>query len=154
MTLYSVDTSALILGINEYYRPENFPRLWDHVDALIDDGRFRASDFVADEVKAKADDVHAWLEPRYEAFIVESDSDVMVRARAILKSHPKLTKETQTRTRADPFVIALAQQRGGVVVTGEGFGSVERPRIPNVCDALGIECISLPEVVAREGWTF
>lgn len=152
--LYSVDTSSLIDGIKRYYRPENFPKLWGYVDELIEAGRFFVSDFVAEEVKVKDDDVAEWLVARPNGFVIESDADVLARSKEVLRTHPKLVKAMQNRTRADPFVIALAQKRAAVVVTGEGPGSANRPKIPDVCTDLGVECISLPEVVTREGWTF
>lgn len=151
---YSVDTSSLIDGIKVYYRPENFPRLWGFVDELIVAGRFFISDFVADEVKTKDDDVHDWVAGRPDSFVIESDGDVLNRAKLILSTHPKLVKEMQNRTRADLFVIALAQQQDAIVVTGERPGSANRPKIPDVCADLGVECLSLPNLVAREGWTF
>jgi hypothetical protein len=40
-------------------------------------------------------------------------------------------------------------------VTGESAsGKINKPRIPDVCDALGIEVLSLLGVFRREGWTF
>jgi hypothetical protein len=31
---------------------------------------------------------------------------------------------------------------------------IDKPKIPDVCDAEGIETIDLIEVVRREGWSF
>jgi hypothetical protein len=61
----------------------------------------------------------------------------------------------KNRNRADPFVIALARMRGATVVTGEGSdGTANRPKIPFVCEQLGINCVRFLDVVTLEGWTF
>lgn len=39
-TFYSVDTSALIDGLERYYPMSTFPALWDQVDVVVDEGRF------------------------------------------------------------------------------------------------------------------
>jgi len=58
------------------------------------------------------------------------------------------------RNGADPFVIALAVARDGVVVTEEYKGSLASPKIPVVCEALGVRCITTVEFVQDQGWTF
>jgi hypothetical protein len=56
---------------------------------------------------------------------------------------------------ADPFVVALAMARDGVVVTEETrSGNIERPRIPDACEALGIRWLALMGYVEEQGWTF
>jgi hypothetical protein len=56
---------------------------------------------------------------------------------------------------ADPYVIALAKVDNLVVVTGEKKAAPNaKPHIPNVCDALGVECIPLLHLFRREGWQF
>ncbi|WP_442914292.1 DUF4411 family protein [Kribbella sp. NBC_01245] len=57
------------------------------------------------------------------------------------------------RNGADPFVVALAYARNGTVVTQETARSLDKPRMPDVCDALGIPCMSLPQFVNGQGWT-
>jgi len=58
---------------------------------------------------------------------------------------------------ADAYVIALAQIRGGIVVTQETPAAEKnRPRrthfIPDVCRELGVPCISLLGLMRRERW--
>jgi hypothetical protein len=40
------------------------------------------------------------------------------------------------------LVIALAVARDGVVVTGEDKGSLASPKIPVVCEALAVRCMT------------
>jgi Zn-dependent peptidase ImmA (M78 family)/transcriptional regulator with XRE-family HTH domain len=54
---------------------------------------------------------------------------------------------------ADPFVIARAACEDRTVVTVE----VMKPnavKIPNICAHFGVRCLSLPEFMEAEGWTF
>lgn len=57
------------------------------------------------------------------------------------------------RNGADPFVIGLAISRSGTVVTEEKLkGNLDKPRIPDVCDALGVPWLNLMNFVAEQGW--
>ena len=45
--------------------------------------------------------------------------------------------------------------KSGTVVTGEKpTGNIAKPRIPDVCDALGVHCLTLMEYIEAQGWTF
>lgn len=56
----------------------------------------------------------------------------------------------------DPWVIALAQDlQNGIVVTQEKLSrNKDKPKIPNVCSDLGIECIDLIGLFRKENWIF
>ena len=58
------------------------------------------------------------------------------------------------RNGADPFVIALAVARDGVVVTKEYTGTLASPKIPVVCEALAVRSLTTVEFVQDQGWTF
>jgi hypothetical protein len=52
-------------------------------------------------------------------------------------------------------VIAVASVHKCSVVTGESAsGKITKPRIPDVCEALGIEVLSFLGLVRRERWVF
>ncbi len=52
MASYSLDTSALIDGIERFYPRRNFPVLWDNIDELIAGGRLLISEEVWLEAQA------------------------------------------------------------------------------------------------------
>lgn len=152
---YSVDTSALIDGLERYYRPANFPSLWERIDALIAQGRLFCTEEVLLEATARDLPTKAWCELRKERLVVVTDAAVAVETRALLGRYPTMTKALKGRNRADPFVIAVAKMRGATVVTGEGQdGSATRPKIPWVCRQVGVPCIRLAELITQEGWSF
>jgi hypothetical protein len=152
---YSADTSALIDGLERYYPEEHFPALWENVDELVYDGRLIISEEVWEEAQTKDAVVKAWCEPRKDVMIVPTDAAVAEEAKRVLATHQRLVMNLKGRNRADPFVIAVASIRGAVVVTGEGSdGTENHPKIPFVCQRLGIECIRFLDVIRLEGWTF
>ena len=55
---------------------------------------------------------------------------------------------------ADPFVIALARTRSLVVVSEEKKQSLKNPKIPDVCDSLGVQCLGVVGMMRQEGWRF
>ena len=83
---------------------------------------------------------------------IDLEIDIQTEARNILHEFPYLTKQIAGRNSADPFVIALAKSRNYVVVTEEGLGSENKPRIPLVCNHYGIQCINILRMVQNEDW--
>jgi hypothetical protein len=139
MTIYCIDTSALIAAWQERYLIENFPPFWKYVDALIDGERLVAPIEVLNETERRSDELHKWLSARKEMFC-ELDDDIQIAAAGVLARFPRLVGERKLRTSADPFVIALAQVDDLQIVTDEKpTGNPQRPNIPDVVAALGIK---------------
>jgi hypothetical protein len=151
---YSIDTSALLDGWHRYYRPKVFPGLWENLEALVADGKLRASEEVYLELQRKDDAAFAWAK-KHRGMFVKHDAAILSVVSAVLKDHRALIRANGNRSGADPFVIALAKTHGCVVITGERLSdSPKKPRIPNVCQALGIQWTNVIGVCEREGWTF
>ena len=152
---YSLDTSALIDGLERYYPSATFAGLWEAIDALIDSGRFFASAEVWEEIKKKDESVKQWANPRKDKLFVLTDPDTAAEVRTILETFPRMVMNGGRRNRADPFVVAVARLRGATVVTGEGHdGSGNRPKIPFVCQQLKIPCVTFTDFIAAEQWKF
>jgi hypothetical protein len=134
-------------------RPSFLPGLWERIKSMIVDGSIRSVDEVEPELSQKDDEIRRWAKAQSELF-VPIDQDVERETRTSLAAHPRLIGIGSGRSGADPFVIALASARGGVVVTEEPRKSIARPKIPDVCDAVGVRCIGLVDFVEEQGWTF
>lgn len=133
-----------------------FPSLWERFDDLIKSGNIIATEEVLIELERKDDDVHRWALERRQMF-VPMYGNIQQAAISILAKYPRLIDNRKNRSSADPFVIALAQaqREDCAVVTYETHSnSPDRPRIPDVCDALGIRCINVSELIQEEGWRF
>ena len=153
---YSLDSSVLITAWRRNYPPGVFPTLWSNLADLIDNGSMVASIEVRTELERKDDEVLAWTKDR-EHLYVPIDGETQRRVLEILAQFPRLIDIRRNRSGADPWVIALAQVRGLVVVSfEEKSNSATRPKIPDVCDGMPskVECINLVQLAQREGWTF
>ena len=154
--MYSVDTSALLEGWMRAYPPSNFPAVWERIDQLVDDGAFLISEAVLWDLKPKADEVYEWCLQREEQMVVAIDDPVQARVSEIMSTYPKLVDTRTGKSSSDPFVIALAQVNDPklAVVTLELGGTPSRPKIPSVCQAEDVTCISLLKLIQEQGWTF
>ncbi len=153
-SLYSFDTSALINGRRDLLPPATFPSVWRRVEDMVADGSVRCVDEVLRELaKRDGDAVHTWAKNQAGLF-VDLDEDVQAATSLVLSKHPKLLGAGKGRNGADPFVIALALAREGVVVTEENRGSPTNPKIPFVCEALGVRSLTLVQFITEQGWTF
>ncbi len=145
---YCFDTSAWLDGWRRYYPIATFPSLWDRVEALIVAGRVFWAEEVAHEIRDQ--DLRDWLDPHAEAVI--ETAALWGPAQSILQ---RFHADFHVRgiIGADPFVIAAAQSRSLLVVTGEK-GSSGRPKIPDVCDRLNIQHMTFLRMLQQEGWQF
>lgn len=152
--MYSLDTSAILDGWVRYYPPDIFPQLWLEIEALIEAGKMLISEEVLVELKKKDDDIYKWLLSRKEKCSV-TDENIQKAASEILSNYPRLVDTRKNRSSGDAFVIAVAMINNCAVVTAEGrTGKPDQPNIPDVCDGLGIRCLSLLELIRNEGWSF
>lgn len=150
---FCVDTSAWLDGWRRYYPRDVFPTLWEKVEALVAAGEIIASEEVHVEIAKKDDDLHAWMQAR-KAMLVPPEEAIQLLVGEILGKYPRLVDTLKGRSQADPFVIATAIERRAVVVTGEVTGTVEKPRIPFVCNAVGIRCITFLDMIRELKLTF
>lgn len=129
--------------------------MWAKIDELITNGEVGATEELYQELKKKGDDVFKWVQARKKALLVAHIPAIQTAATAILASHPKLVNPDRNRSGADPFVIAVAQVNGCAVVSGERPStSLKKPKVPDVCKALGVTCISLVELMRQQNWTW
>jgi Domain of unknown function (DUF4411) len=156
LILYSVDTSALLDGLERYYAEDVFPGIWEKVWDLVAGGRFFVSEEVWEEAQKKTGVVKAWCEKDTTGnLIVRTDGTITREVKSILAGTPKMVMNMKGRNRADPFVVAVARLRGATVVTGEGSDGTEgRPKIPYVCSKLAVPCKRFTELIRGEGWRF
>jgi hypothetical protein len=149
---YSVDTSSFIEGFRERLAYPIVPEFWNRdLPSLVESGDLRATIEVHFELEVEDDEVLAFVDDLDDLF-VPIDEPIQREVRAILKDFPRLIHAG--RSGADPFVIALARMRGAAVVCEEGRGKINAPKIPDVCEALGIPCIKLYQVVIEQGWEY
>jgi uncharacterized protein DUF4411 len=155
LTIYSFDTSSILNGRRDLLPPSTFPTLWTNIEAMIQARSIRCIDLVLDELaKREGDEIHQWAKAQDGLFMPLTE-DVQSAVKTVLASHQRLIGIGSGRSGADPFVIALAMVHGGTVVTEETLSrNLTKPRIPDVCDAMGIPRLNLLGFVQAQGWVF
>lgn len=156
MAVYSCDTSAFLDGWIRHYPPDTFGAVWDQLGRLADAGQLLFTEEVVRELERKDDGAHSWVMGR-PASIIEIDDAIQDAVTALLRVHQRLLDTRKNKSGADPFVIALAQVRQCSVLTSElSTGSLERPKIPDVCAVLSsvVPCVNLIQMFRDERLRF
>lgn len=151
--LYCLDTSVLIESWCNLYRPTSFPSLWEKLEEAIVQGRFIAPELVLEELKRKEDDVFKWAKQQKGLFF-PLEVELQNAHEKIINDYPRLIDQAKFRSMCDPWVIALAQLRKCSVVTQEDYGSDNKPKIPDVCRKLSIDCIKIADLIQELKWVF
>ncbi|WP_409437695.1 DUF4411 family protein [Mycobacterium sp. SMC-14] len=151
---YSFDTGAILNGRRDLFRPNVFRSLWTLIEESIAAGEVRSVDEVRRELSKRDDDAKQWADAQSDLFC-PLDRPVQQAATHILRLHPNLVRQGGQRSGADPFVIALAMASNGKVVSEEtASGRIEKPRIPDVCAAIGVPCLTLMDYIEEQGWAW
>ena len=113
---------------------------------------------IEQELRKKDDGCHKWfLENSLQDFFIQLTDSVQNAVSDILinPNYQRLVEDRKGTYGADPFVIALAKVEDLIVVTGEkASGNLAKPKIPDVCADMGIECINILDLMRREKWQF
>lgn len=133
--------SNIFIELHRSQPEDSYPSVWKKIDELMADGTIVSSMEVFDELAIGGDELFEWAKKRKEYFI-PSDVSVQKRVREILAADRGLVEGGGKTNNADPFVIALAQEMSGVVVTGEkrSKNAQTTPKIPDICIKYNIRC--------------
>jgi hypothetical protein len=152
--VYCIDTSSIFEWFVRTYPPSIFAGLVSRVEELIDAGRLRAPKAVFDEIRP-GDDCHEWARAQDDLFVEESVRIQRI-VRRLMATHYDPLKPLKGINGADPFVIAMAIDGGRhwSVVADEHPGSLENRKIPFVCNAERVRCMTFQQMMLTEGWQF
>lgn len=149
---YVIDTCSLT-NLQRVYPRDMFPQAWEFIEKLVDEEALVSCEEVFRELHAshaKDDDIARWARKRKAMFLPLS-KEIQLSVKEILETHPKLVDHKRSKDQADPFVIATGVKLRATVVTEEkASGGPGKVKIPDVCRALGIQCVSLLEMLRRE----
>ena len=154
--MYSIDSAALIDAWVRKYPPDFLPSLWDEIAALIEAGTLVSPEEVLLELERGGDDLYEWAR-EHEHMFHPPTLDLQARVAHIVNAFPSFVPDrAPDGIWADPYVIALGQEVGGAVVTSERLAepNARHVQIPNVCQSLGIRCITPLEFFRERGWRF
>jgi hypothetical protein len=150
---FCVDTSGWLDGWHRYYPRDVFPLLWQNVEERVTGCDIITSEEVYVEVQKKDDDLHEWMKQR-KFMLIPANESIQRRVAEVLATYPRLVDTLKGRSQADPFVIATAVETESIVVTGESVGTATKPRIPFVCQQLGIRCVTFLDMIRELKLTY
>ena len=139
--VFVVDADVWIRAHGARYPPDVFPALWRHLKDAVELGRICSPRQVLGELGNEKKGIGAWARTLKGLVLKESPS-AQRRAGEIVQKYANLLHGA-SHDAADPWLVAHAQISGYVVVTEEGFSNnFNKPKIPNVCKDLNVECIN------------
>jgi len=125
-------------------------QIWEKLIDLINQDRMKIPEPVFDELR-KVDSIAFDILSRYRNQIVVHVREIEFGQSfmRIWESHPRMSKPLDTKTIADPYVVAYALDNDCIPITNEKYNPDKRPgRMREVCIKEGIECRSLEELLA------
>ena len=137
--IYAIDTSGLI-NLEVTFPPTNrtFLAIWEEIEDLIKQGRFRVIDFVEEEInnyEGKEDFLKRWIKQRRERLIYVTDEECFNAAIPIINEEYatgffNAKKQAEGKEEAAPYLIAYCIVNDCVLITNE---SKTKPnKIPEV----------------------
>jgi hypothetical protein len=139
--IFCLDTSFFINGWQKRYRISVFPSLWHRVDELIGKGSVFSCAEVFHEIERQKDDLYHWAKRRRECF-PQPTEEVIAEIHRVMVAAPNFAAAGGAKNAADPWVIAQAIVSNAAVVTDESPSPKQRstkpPRLPDICDRLGV----------------
>lgn len=150
--VYVIDTSA---WINIDTRDDS-AEVWHMIESLIEQGRVVACAQVLEELRD--DPIYLLRLHPYEKALKAGDRgiddiDYLMLVGQITHDHQALCGARGRKTKADPYVIALAEIDNYIVVGDETCRKRQNRKIPGVCKKRGVRCLSLAEFVVAASAT-
>ena len=142
---YAVDTSSW-LNVNSLPNCED---AWVTIQRLIKAGRLVTCSQVLTELHDDPIFVPR-IKPFERALLSgggrNNDPEYLLAVGRITHDYPAMSKATSSKTPADPYIVALAQMEGYVLVADEGKRRINR-KIPGACQKLEIRCITISQLI-------
>lgn len=155
---YCIDTNVIVSFLSEsdseYYGADIFPDHWALIERLITSGDIVAPRRVEHELLGHANQhakIGTWLARNDHMFRDLDTSADLLFAKRVVNAYSAYARNMNYL--GDLEVIALAGARGLAVITLEvphQQSGARRPKIPNVCDAFDVQCLSVPGFLRKE----
>ena len=146
MPEYWLDSNSLMTPKDGPYKFDRVPQFWAFIEEKVEEGIIANVALVYREICDAYDDdpLRVWAQERPGPPLFPEPTDEAFRCMTEVADYVNANYEPHWAqaflAKADPWLIAHAKAEGGIVVTFEklvGPGG-KRPKIPNVCRALGI----------------
>jgi hypothetical protein len=154
---YWVDANVYIQAKNGPYGFEFAEPFWTWLEECCGSSIIRSPMTVYDELLEGNDELAEWAkEMKQHSLFVEADELAQAAVRQVVDfvtQTYKKSKYDKFLAGADPWVIAHAWYTEGTVVTHEKLVQpiCRTPKIPNVCNQFGVECINVYDLIKTLG---
>lgn len=151
---YLLDANVFIQARNMHYGFDFCPAFWEWLVAVNARGVVFSLDVVADELSDP--ELSEWARQRGRSFFLRRDAQMLGAIGTVqewISSRQYSAAAIAEFNRgADVFLIAYALAHGHTVVSNEAPApnAVKGIKIPDVCLALGIDCITTYQLLRRE----
>ena len=153
---YLLDSDVLIQASNLHYSFAICPGFWHWIDREHAKGNIFSVQKVHDEIVTGNDALIHWAGSRKPMFVPTDDPKTYA-SLAILSSWAskyKMAAQERFFKSADFLLIGFAHAYGHTVVTQEKYSGGEQIKIPNACEAMGVECVNTWDLLTRESVRF
>ena len=156
---YVLDANVFIQAADRLYPRLQFPGYWDWIETQSEEGTFASVIAVKNELQSP-DELRAWSDGAVGIFRTPSEAVTNARVKVTDWVNAQTRFEDTARNRflagADSHLIAEALANNDIVVTYEVSAPESKTsvKIPDVCDALGVECVSPYIMLTRESPRF
>jgi hypothetical protein len=155
--IYVIDTCSLRM-FGSYF-PERFPTFWSRLQQTVDEGSLISVKEVRHEIEIQntAEWVKDWVKRNKKIFVAPTQNEAtfltvlfqnanyrqLIGKRQVLQGCPV----------ADPYLVAAAHSRKATVVTQEVW-KANSSKLPNICEGVGLGCLSLNGFMEAMRWSF
>ena len=148
---YCFDSMSFIYLVKRY--PKHiaaFKPIWSALETMIGKSLILSPMESYLEIEYGGDEVSEWVKENKRHVFLEPDEKDIETVKKILSKYPNLHDTKKKRHDADPFVIALALNRGLTPVTDEKRTHIDgKKNIANVCLNYGIKTMTLVEFIEK-----
>lgn len=155
--MYLIDPDVLIQAKNRHYGFDFCPAFWEWLDKTSVNGLVGSVSAVQGELIDGNDDLANWAKERDRFFLSPDEAvlDALSNAIEWATDNYEAPGPGNFAAAADSLLVAHAATRGHVVVSQEQpANSPRKIKIPNACQALGVEHIDVFDLLRRESALF
>lgn len=153
---YCIDTCCLVDMARRDYPMDIFPGLWELFEKEIQDGVIVSPTAVFEELQTEheRDVLLPWAKKRKSMFLGRTPTQEAFMK--IFMSKFNHCMPAGSKSWADPWLVAVSNEQGLIVVTSELEATVnpgtKKLKVPNFCKEYSVTCIGLVEMFRQLGW--
>jgi hypothetical protein len=152
--MYLLDSDVFIQAKNLHYRFDTCPGFWDWLDAAYASATVGSVQKVRDELEALQDDLSDWAKAR-PTFFLQPDAQVVAGLTAtstwLQGSRYDAPNQALFLAGADFYLVGHAHASLYTVVTHEKPSHGKKVKIPDACNAMSVNWMSVYDLLEREG---